>query len=245
MNTNPHLGNVTAETANSMKILIVSDIHAPYQSDKALDKVMSVIKEEKPDYLINLGDMVDLDIISKFKDTSTGYAKGDTVIDQTIEAWGILEEMITVAKKANKKCKGVFIEGNHDHRFNLHLKKHRELAGVTNLAKLLQTKELGYSHIPYGQTYTLGGFTFLHGHYACANTAKKHLDMMKTNLVFGHVHTPSTYFGTASGTKPVAYGVGCLCKLEMDYLNGKPTNWVNSIGLLETGKQSQFRHIIL
>jgi hypothetical protein len=74
---------------------------------------------------------------------------------------------------------------------------------------------------------------FTHGLYASANHPKTHLQRLKANIYYGHLHDElSTHEPSLNGIIEAA-SLACLCRLDAKFMNGKPTNWVHGFSIFE------------
>jgi hypothetical protein len=122
--------------------LVIPDPHAHYQhnNDRA-DWLSKLIKEVKPDVVINLGDQWDMPSLS-------GYDKGkksfvgrtyradlDAGLEFSDRLWGPV-------RKAKKKLpRRVFIEGNHEERIRRAVNSSPELDGIVSFRDLDLTRD--------------------------------------------------------------------------------------------------------
>lgn len=122
--------------------LVIPDPHAHYQhnNDRA-DWLSKLIKEVKPDVVINLGDQWDMPSLS-------GYDKGkksfvgrtyradlDAGLEFSDRLWGPV-------RKAKKKLpRRVFIEGNHEERIRRAVNSSPELEGIVSFKDLDLTRD--------------------------------------------------------------------------------------------------------
>lgn len=122
--------------------LVIPDPHAHYQhnNDRA-DWLSKLIKEVKPDVVVNLGDQWDMPSLS-------GYDKGkksfvgrtyradlDAGLEFSDRLWGPV-------RKAKKKLpRRVFIEGNHEERIRRAVNSSPELEGIVSFKDLDLTRD--------------------------------------------------------------------------------------------------------
>ena len=69
---------------------IISDLHVPFQDDKAVNKAMNILKDEKPETIVVDGDLIDCWEVSKFNQVP----KFGVELDQEVEAgYSILADL--------------------------------------------------------------------------------------------------------------------------------------------------------
>lgn len=209
--------------------IISSDFHIPYQDKKSLKiiiKVINYIKKRYPlrFFVIN-GDFCDCYAVSRFDQNPERALKAQEEYDK---AKHILKRLTSPLPST---CKKIYVEGNHEHRFQKDRWKH---PGVYNLRcytieELLDLKKYGYEFIRLGQSYKRRKFHVYHG-----NIARKHSgfsakgEMEDTGLsgITGHTHRGSLFMKSdMSGDKVHAEGF-CMCRNEAgnDYIKGNK-NW--------------------
>jgi hypothetical protein len=89
--------------------VVYGDTHVPFQDPKAVGVLHGIIKDARPDVIVNVGDLVDCWQISRFdKDP----ARLDTLQDNIDQARIHLHQIAQLAPKARR----VILEGNHENR---------------------------------------------------------------------------------------------------------------------------------
>ena len=58
------------------KILVISDMHVPYHHKDSIEFLKEIKKEFKPDYIINIGDLLDFHAISMHTHDPDLYSAG-------------------------------------------------------------------------------------------------------------------------------------------------------------------------
>ncbi len=119
-----------------------------------------------------------------------------------------------------------FLRGNHDERL-YHFRESatgllRDYAaeGIKRLEAMM--KKARAKMLPYDSAlgiYEIGHLKCLHGYHAGVGAARQHAAIYG-NCVFGHVHTIESS-PVSSLTPAEARSIGCACKRDMGYINGK------------------------
>lgn len=197
------------------KILFVPDCHVPYQDKRALDLVLKVGKEFKPNHVILLGDLVDFYTVSSYSRDPNRALQLDV---EVAEAKKELRRLKDLGAKNN-----VFIAGNHCDRLTRYLmEKAPELYNVISIPSILELDKIGFKYIPYKDNYSLGK---LHVTHDCGNAGRyaiqKALDTFQKNIVIGHTHRTSYVVeGNADGEAHVGTSFGWLGDAEKaDYMH--------------------------
>jgi len=97
------------------KIIAIPDIQAPKYDKQALQTALNIIRGEKPDVLIFIGDVVDLQSVSRFQPLSWEEARQTTDME-IAAANAVLDQFDKVIPRKTEK---IFLEGNHDRRLEL------------------------------------------------------------------------------------------------------------------------------
>lgn len=211
------------------KVLIVPDIHAPFEDSIALSACFSFAKWFNPDRIFIMGDLVDFYAISQFiKDPERALR----LQDELDQAKNILEQF----RKFFPITPIVLIRGNHEHRLQKYLwTKAPELSGLRDLMveSLLDLKKL---NIIYEKTGRLihRGVVFKHGDVVrkyAGYSAKGEFEKSGMSGISGHTHRASTYYQNNASGNYVWMECGCLCQLDPEYMEGDTPNWQQGWGV--------------
>lgn len=217
-----------------MKILVISDIHFPFEDKKTLRLVSRFIEDYQPDNIVINGDLLDCYDVSSFpKDP-----RNKKTLVQEIKLGKKYMEHLNSISKAKK----YLVFGNHSLRVNKYLiSKASEIIDLVNLKSLLETKHWKIIDTSNVENYIKIGKFFI-GHFDRVN---KHAGMTAKNLVLdkgvniiqGHTHRLGAfYLRTMNGTLK-GFETGCLCKLNPTY-TGFP-NWQQGFVIIENNNVYQ------
>lgn len=223
------------------KNLFFSDVHFPYQDDRAINTMIKYAADYKPHNIFMGGDIVDFYNLSKFDKNPD---RKETVADEVIMVKRFFERIREEFKKANI----YFIHGNHENRLQRYLWDNPELSkleclDITNLFdfKKYNIKEIkasrdywgmdggaikqGDSIIIHGDSKLNGASTSKYSGYSAKNTM---LGGFQHSIIMGHVHRLA--YITHSTPQGILIGIegGCLCKIP------KNANWENGFVTFET-----------
>lgn len=205
------------------KVLIVPDVHCPFQDYAAVSSLLDFSKWFKPDAIFFMGDLVDFYAISRFVKDPERALKLQEEIDNATD-------FLKQFRKQHPTIPMTFIRGNHEHRLQKYLwTQAPELSGLRDLTveSLLQLKHL---NIYYEKTGRLvhRGVVFKHGDVVrkfAGYSAKGEFEKLGMSGVSGHTHRAAIYYHNNQSGKYCWMECGCLCKLDPEYMEGEVPNW--------------------
>jgi predicted phosphodiesterase len=207
------------------KAIVLSDLHIPFQDEKAVELVFRFIRDFNPEYVFLDGDVLDCFEISRFNQP---IDLGKHLKDELAETRLFFTRLRGILPDA----KIIYIEGNHEKRFNKYIwEQAEELWGLDGLSiqEQLRLKDFKIDYIDsvsneawykYGHLY-IGHFGKCnkHGGY----TAKSLLDDKGVSLIQGHTHRLAEIHRRLLDKEIVGIENGCLCNLTPFYINNP--NW--------------------
>lgn len=220
------------------KLLVLSDIHAPYHDIGALSLAIEYgIKGGVDGVLLN-GDIADF------------YAVSDHEKDPRKVDWqGELEavrSIFAMIRAAFPDVPVYFIVGNHSYRLERHMMKYSQiLLGMPEfeLPILFRLPELGIETIRNRDVIYAGDLTIAHGDvYRGAggvNPARWLSLKAGAPMLIGHFHRTSTHLDrTIRGSVRGWWSTGCLCELTPEYLPAN--NWNLGFAIVNLDKDGSF-----
>lgn len=225
---------------NSKRLLVLSDIHVPYHSEKALTAAVEYGKDFGPDTVLLNGDTIDFYTISRFQtNPKERDLKGE--IDATKELLGWLKECFP-------KAKLIWKDGNHDERWTKFIwAKAPELWDIAacRLENILELERMNVEHVSDQRLVMAGRLPILHGHEvgrgisSPVNQARGlFLRTIHTCLV-GHGHRTSTHCEPdMNHNETTTWSTGCLCGRRPEYARFNKWNW--GFACVEIEKDGQF-----
>jgi hypothetical protein len=144
----------------------------------------------------------------------------------------------------------VWLTGNHEEWAAQLIEEQPELEGLLDFPAFLNLRERGWIVKGQGDHYKQGKLKWIHGDVLSGGVyaARKALDTYVENLMFGHFHT------SASATKILphsgrekwqSYAVGCVGRLDADYLKNRPTGWLNGCAITEFFDNGYFNNYLV
>lgn len=227
------------------KCVVLPDIHVPFHDEKAINPVLKFIKDFNPDVLVQVGDFYDFYDVSKFdKDPERQYRLQDE-IDEGKKLWKKI-------RKNAPKAKLYMLEGNHEHRLPKYLTRNPELHSLRSLKleNILELKDLDVKIIEAKDTFYLNkNIIVTHGgkddgsklRSKAGYSANANLLHHNISGLSGHSHRLGASFKTDISGRKAWYEVGCLCRLDPDYL--KNPDWQQGFAVVHYGKN--FFHVQL
>lgn len=215
------------------KVFIFSDIHFPFQNKQKLNKAFELLEKEKPDVVIQIGDLLDQYVFSKYtRDLSiiTPEKEIKLAIKQANEFWKRVQKIVP-------KARCIQLLGNHDVRVVKRIReKLPELATMFNLTKTLyqfpkvECLESDRSFIE------IDNVVYCHG---WLSTLGQHARFFRKSVVHGHSHRPGIVFERLSKEFTFEMDVGHLAdekSLPLSYTASTNSKWLVAVGVVENGQ---------
>lgn len=193
------------------KILILSDLHFPYQDNRAIRTAIKYGKEKKVNCILINGDLIDFATISRHEK--------DWRHRTVAEEFESVRMFLKSLRKHFPQAKIVFKEGNHDERWEkfLYLKAPEIFDDSEfTLEARLRLGELKIDIVKDKLPVKIGKLNVLHGHElqggGGVNPARATFLKTIDNVLIGHVHRSSQHTEpTFTGDVIVTTSQGCLC----------------------------------
>jgi UDP-2,3-diacylglucosamine pyrophosphatase LpxH len=200
-----------------MSTFIVSDMHIPYQDNKALDIMFKIQYQLRPKEVVITGDLFDFPKISRFKTDPLDQENFTTTMNSVV---GLI-------KRLQKYSKVTLMYGNHEMRMRNYIWSEAPyLAGEIDLKKFIETKldkpitfvEGGEREamLWYDDNILLGHFNKINMH--SAYTAKNLCDKYQCNLCQAHTHRQGIYYKRTFKGTMIGVENGCLCGMNPKYV---------------------------
>ena len=220
-------------------ILILSDIHFPYQDNKALQLALDYGIDNKVNAVYLNGDTLDMYHGSRFvkdrrkRDLASELEIGREFLKQLQEVF---------------KCPIYFKIGNHEKRWEDYLRiQAPELLGIADfeLETILRFREFGVTLVKDKQIALAGKLPIMHGHEwqggfaPPVNPARGLYMKAKESCLIGHHHRTSEHTEKSlSGEVTTTWSTGCLCGLQPDY--APYNNYNHGFAHVQTDKDGNY-----
>jgi predicted phosphodiesterase len=196
------------------RILIISDLHFPYQNNEAITLALDYGKEKKVDCIILNGDVFDFSLISKHE---RDWRHRD--IPQEFEA---VKSFFNLLRLHFPHTKIVYKYGNHDERYEKFLfAKAPEIFDMPEfqLEIILKLGELKIDIVKDKRPIILGKLTVLHGHelfgMGGVNPARATFTKTMEDTLVGHYHRTSSHSEPTMNNRLInVHSQGCLCEMH-------------------------------
>lgn len=175
---------------NYKKILCIPDSHFPWVDKNALSMIYYIAETEKPDIIVQLGDLFDCYAQSKFPKSLnlfTPKAEWDLARAMSDDMWKTLKEKCPAAECFQ-------LMGNHNVRPLLRMnEKFPEGAHLIaeSVKKSFTFDGVTTIHDPTEELF-IENIMFIHGHYTGA--LNKHMEFSRMSVVHGHTHRGSIVY---------------------------------------------------
>lgn len=187
--------------------VIIPCLHAPFHNKELLESCLALIADIKPQGLHILGDFLDMNSLS-FHDKGNVPIPGITLEYEYQEGRKILERIDSAADFKKK----TYIFGNHEDRYGRHMAKgdNAKYGGaLESPIKALGLREKGFEvqdNWQQGVIYLGKYLELCHGSYFNVFSAKKHIDVYRTSVMYCHTHRIQQYIeGNVGG-----YNIGWM-----------------------------------
>jgi predicted phosphodiesterase len=226
--------------------IVLPDIHAEYTDHTTLRGVYRYIKDRQPDYLVQIGDFMDFDIISSHNKGNLRSIEGKTLHKAYREGNLILDQLQTAAPNAAF----TILEGNHDYRIERYIDEHPEMKGTIEVPIGLSLAARGINWIPTwstGEPLVIGNASFIHGLYTNDHHAKKTVQAFGRPVFYGHTHDVQCYSQVLTGDNKTLVGqsLGCLCDYGQTYMMGRPSKWQQAFAEFHFWPNGFFQYFVV
>jgi len=251
-----HLNRHIEEVHGRTRIVVYSDIHAPFHDERVVELVNTFCKWYKPEVVVIDGDLVDFHAISKF-DKSPERSTGDALRDEVSVANQILKSI----RQANPQARIILVVGNHEFRLRKFLYQVAQrtplladLLGLMNVKigevlpfllhlqlNKIELVDLDPEIARFTDCFVQFGRLFI-GHWDKVHkyggyTAKNLLADRGVNLVQAHTHRVGSHFRTTLAGVIEAHEIGCLCRLHPHYTSQQ--DWCHGFAVIEGDAEMQ------
>jgi len=232
--------------------LVLPDIHLPYEDKRtmqALENYMVDVQKSRNPFVgwLQLGDLLDLDEISRWNEKYEASIKGD--LANSFNAGNeFLDRHKSIMALSGKPFKMVLLQGNHDFRTVDFGKKYPHLSAHTNYERNLRLEEKGIEFVKCwedGDLYQRGNAYFTHGKFLNKYSSFKMVDTFGVCVYSGHTHSVQEFSKSTWGNDKTLVGksLGCLCAYEQTYMKGAPSNWQQAFAEFSFFKDGYFQEM--
>jgi predicted phosphodiesterase len=198
-------------SADTFKVLILPDVHAPYQCVRAWRVALDYVRRGRPDAVVQVGDFSSFDSVSRYRPDPKRVLP---LVDEIKGSNAALDELDAACRVGGVvRTNRWLLEGNHEVRLDAYVREQApELRPFIDWREMLKLDQRGWRTVPYLDVLELGELSIAHDiGRAGVNAARQSLLDYGHNLVFGHTHRASiAYQGTVRGKRHVSATIGWL-----------------------------------
>lgn len=218
--------------------IILPDMQVPYEDKRSLAAVEQYMAAHTWDGYLNLGDLCDLNALSDYSKGKPGLVKLQDDVAHTFEcARTILKRHAQILRTRNVTCRMVLLQGNHDERAERYVAANPGMKEHFDVRKNLDLDNLRIEWIrswATGKLFKLGHAYFLHGNYINKYHAFKMVEAYGSSVYYGHTHgiMVASKMTKTHGETFEAASLGCLCRYDQSYMQGRPHDWQQAVTTL-------------
>lgn len=208
-------------------VLVISDTHFPYEHKRSIRKIMDLVEETNPDYVVQIGDLLDQYVFSKYSRKLKITPEQD--IRRGLKAAAAM--WTEIQERSDADC--IQVLGNHDMRLAKRIaEKLPEAEGMLSHKELYNFKKVDV--LESDRDYVeIDGVVYCHGWLSKSIDHAKHF--LKPT-VHGHRHRPTI---ETFGKHLWSMDVGLVAdenQSPLQYTMSRTTNWRRACGMVEDGQ---------
>lgn len=205
-------------------VVVLSDVHIPFQDDKAVSAALNYIECTAPEVVVLNGDIMDFYMLSRF-------TKGEG--RNPMEEIEMCRKFMSDVREAAPNATIYYVVGNHENRLEKNiLAKAPEYAclldDVFTLLKVSDFKIRGCASLIVNDNFVFKHGTLL-GNKA-GLSAIKEMENAYMSGATGHTHRLCKYIARKAGRKFIWIETGCLCDLNPEYVINP--NWQQGFAVI-------------
>lgn len=206
-------------------VIIGSDIHIPFQDNKAVEAFKSYCKEIQPSAIVLNGDVLDFYKLSRFV-----KGEGRNPYEEISEC----QELLKSLKEACPNSEIYYVIGNHETRLETYvLNNAPHLASlVEDVFTIIKTKDIGV--IGCSEVLINDNFICTHGKLLGSKagmSAMKEIEKHYMSGASGHTHRLAKFLTRKARRKFVWLETGCLCDLNPEYV--QDPDWQQGFAVIQ------------
>lgn len=212
------------------KILVLGDIHFPYQHTKAVREALYAVKHEKPTHIVQIGDLYDQYSFSRFtrKNITSPEEEVKKGRESALTMWSTVNRFSPGSKKYQ-------ILGNHDIRLIKRVQERLpEAQDIIKRSVMELYNFKGVTTIEDDRSVLkIGNVAFHHGYLSQLGA---HRDYFMSSTVVGHSHTGGVSYRQIHRETLWELNVGYLADQTSEPLRYNPTKvskWTLGFGLID------------
>lgn len=204
-------------------------MHLPWVDGLKLKAVYEAIEREKPEIVVQLGDLYDFYSHSKFPRNTDLI----TSREEICEARQAAEAFWKNVRKSSKRIRCIQILGNHDARPSKRVsERYPEIAHLVGIDDLFRFPGVE-SVLDTRSELTIEGVIYTHGHFTQHG---RHVQYYQKNVVHGHTHRPNVTYHKVHNKLLWELDCGHLADEScepLQYQATKTTKWGVGYGIID------------
>lgn len=196
------------------------------------------MREERFDFLVLLGDFMDMDAISHHAMEHGDFRSIEGKrLKKDYEAMSLI--LRRFRSHVGPKCKIYYFMGNHEVWAEKFIDKYPSLEGFLEVENNLPFKELNIEVVPARHHRKIGKVVFFHGDqnegYTPRVHAKTMVELFNRNVVYGDKHTFQAFTKVSPqgiNETHTAYAIPCLADTSPKWKEDKPNAWLNGFAVM-------------
>ena len=213
----------------SVIIVDLCDAHVPFEDEKVVKAAIEFCEWIQPTIIIT-HEWMDFYELSRFVKNPL-MATGYTLHEAREKVWYWYRKI----KRACPDSYRVELNANHPKRLQKYLHSNAsELCGLPEfeMDTFMKYSKMGIKLMNY---YNFRDYLFKHGDIVrkySGYTARGELEKEGMSGASGHSHRLGQHYSTKRGGKYAWMECGCLCRMDMEYLEDKVADWQHGLGLV-------------
>lgn len=174
-------------------VFVVNDTQYPHHDPALWEVACQIAADAEVEEIIWAGDMVDFEQLSSFKFDAHKTAKAKD------DVWGFHRDLRhplleSVKRATGAQPKEVWLDGNHEHRYQRYCESHSALEDADPV-KFLELHEVS-AYYPYGTRighFLTPSLAVVHGWSTAKAAVRTHVEEMGCSVIHGHTHRVSSW----------------------------------------------------
>jgi UDP-2,3-diacylglucosamine pyrophosphatase LpxH len=232
------------------RVLVLPDAHYPHVDEMCEAVVIKASELLRQDETVILGDWAEMAAASSHPPSSWEEVNG---IMQPLDELRMVDDAMKRIDRAAKRCKWVYLEGNHEQRLerwsismgqHLGSDAHEALSPKSQIGKWTKLKWIPYRK-QHSAAYRIApDLIAVHGWRLGVYPAAAMLRDVKTaSVVFGHCHRAQSHtVKDVDGRFITSWTPGCLRDLHPDW--SPATDWVHGFSIVYVGRRDWTHYTI-
>lgn len=230
------------------RAIVLPDIHVPLHSKPAMSCVYQAMEIVKPDAMILLGDVAELESVSMWQWKKKKRPHLDDqlkLVDKELKVSNKLLDNIDCACDLSGVVDKFYCEGNHEVWLDNFIEENPHLEDKYGVENAFKLDERNYQYYPYGKYLTIGDLNFYHGgHYAGIYHAMNHVKHLASNVMYAHHHDVAREGLASMRGVHAAWCIGSLKQYNSEsnkWLKGRKVNWSHAFAIVDWFNSGKFK----